>query len=137
MDNKLIEAAKNYRLTVLEKKSEHYERELDKIRQSLAQLSQEAVLRSALKKPELALPVLEVPKEISYRPANGKKQRNRTTHVVAQRWAFWRKQYEAGMTVSMIAKAWDCDHATVCNARRCGWKPSIRGQRRGFLVKSC
>lgn len=137
MDSKLIEAAKNYRLTVLEKKSAHTERELDELKKALSRLQNEAVLRTALKAPELELPVLEVPKEISYRPLNGRKQRNRTPDVVARRWDFWKKQYAAGMTVSMIARAWDCDHATVCNARKCGWKPSIRGKRRGIVVKSC
>jgi len=137
MDSNMIEAAKNYRLIMLEKKSENHDRELDLIRKMVHRLSGEMVLRSALKRPELALPVLDVPKEISYRPVNGKKHRNRACHVVAQRWDFWRKQYEAGMTISMIAQAWDCDHATVCNAKKCNWKPSIRGTRRGLLVKSC
>ena len=86
MDSKLIEAAKNYRLTVLEKKSAHWERELDELKKALNRLQNEAVLRTALKAPELQLPVLEEPKEISYRPVNGKKIRNRTPDVVAQRW---------------------------------------------------
>ena len=137
MDSKLIEAAKNYRLTVLEKKSDHTERELDELKKAISRLQSEAVMLKTLKAPELELPVLEVPKEISYRPLNGRKQRNRTPEVVSRRWDFWKKQYAAGMTVSMIARAWDCDHATVCNARKCGWKPSIRGKRRGIVVKSC
>ena len=102
MDRQLVEAAKNYRLTVLEKKSEHHDRELTELRQLIGRLSSDALMKSAMKKPELALPVLEVPKEISYRPCNGKKVRNRQAHVVAQRWECWRKQYEAGMTVSII-----------------------------------
>lgn len=137
MDSKLIEAAKNYRMTVLEKKSEYHDRELTELRQLIGRLSSEALMKSAMKKPEVALPVLEVPKDISYRPQNGKKVRNREAHVVAQRWEFWRKQYEAGMSVSMISRAWDCDHATVVYAKKCGWKPSIRKARRGILVKSC
>lgn len=137
MDNKLIEAAKNYRLTVLEKKSEHCERELDELKKAFQRLRDEAVLRTAFKVPEVSLPVLEVPKEISYRPINGKKERNRTPDVVARRWELWKKQYAAGMTVTMISRAWDCDRSTVSNARKCGWKPSTPGRRRGILVKSC
>jgi len=137
MDRQLVEAAKNYRLTVLEKKFEHHDRELTELRQLIGRLSSDALMKSAIKKPELALPIMDVPKEISYRPQNGKKVRNREAEVVAQRWEFWRKQYESGMTVSMIARAWDCHHSTVFNAKRCRWKPSIRKARRGILVKSC
>jgi hypothetical protein len=137
MDRQLVEAAKNYRLTVLEKKAEYHDRELTELRQLIGRLSSDALMKSAINKPELALPIMEVPKEISYRPQNGKKVRNRQAHVVAQRWECWRKQYEAGMTVSMIAKAWDCHHATVIMAKKCGWLPSIGKKRRGILVKSC
>lgn len=73
MDRQLVEAAKNYRLTVLEKKAEYHDRELTELRQLIGRLSSDVLMKSAIKKPELALPVMEVPKEISYRPQNGKR----------------------------------------------------------------
>jgi len=137
MDRQLVEAAKNYRLTVLEKKAEYHDRELTELRQLIGRLSSDALMKSALRSRSWRCLSWKCQRKSVTGRQNGKKVRNRQAHVVAQRWECWRKQYEAGMTVSMIARAWDCHHATVIMAKKCGWLPSIGKKRRGILVKSC
>ena len=48
--------------------------------------------------------------------------KNRTAEIVARRWALWRDQHNAGIPISVIARAWGCDHATILNAKSRNWE---------------
>jgi hypothetical protein len=47
---------------------------------------------------------------------------NKLPEKVARRWAVWQQQYINGMSISSIARAWDCDRRSVQYAKRNGWK---------------
>lgn len=57
--------------------------------------------------------------------------KNRTAEIVAKRWAMWRDQHNAGIPISVIARAWGCDHATILNAKARNWesyKPKVNSK---------
>jgi len=73
-----------------------------------------------------------VPKELRIkssgrgRPGGG----NRRTAILAKRWALWRIQREQGYTFQEIARAWGCNHTSVCHAASRNWKPYANYQGR-------
>ena len=73
-----------------------------------------------------------VPKELRIknsgrgRPGGG----NRRTGILAKRWALWKIQREQGFTFQEIARAWGCNHTSVCHAASKNWKPYANYQGR-------
>jgi len=64
------------------------------------------------------MPIMDVPKDLMPTPGKFRARKNRTSEVVAKRWALWKIQYEAGHSFSEIARAWGCDHSTINYAFR-------------------
>lgn len=70
------------------------------------------------------LPQIIVPHELRVLRGKFGKCKNRKVEVVQKRWALWKAQYEAGIPMTVIARAWGCDHASICHAKKQGWEPS-------------
>lgn len=56
--------------------------------------------------------------------------RNRDANTVAKRWALWKTQRAMGYTVQQIARAWGCNHTSIVNAEKNGFKPAYGTNRR-------
>ena len=70
------------------------------------------------------LPQIIVPHELRVLKGKFGKCKNRKIEVVQKRWALWKVQYEAGIPMTVIARAWGCDHGSICHAKKQGWNPS-------------
>jgi hypothetical protein len=64
------------------------------------------------------IPQVVIPPELMHTQGKKDKRSNRSYHIVKQRWEFWKKQYESGMTTKEIAHHWNCDRTTVTHAKR-------------------
>jgi hypothetical protein len=134
--------ALNYRITQLEQKLEarptsELEAKLAQLERTMANLRAEIMAgRQALsegnmdKQKNVLTAMLDesdilVPKELRIRntgrgrPGGG----NRQAKILAKRWALWKIQREQGFTFQEIARAWGCNHTSVCHAASKDWKP--------------
>lgn len=97
---------------------------LEPIASRMAQIEARIGLEKAKTNGQIDLPNIIVPEEL--RVLKGKLGRcnNRKYEIVKRRWALWKAQYEAGIPMNTIARAWNCDHGTIAYARANGWKAS-------------
>ena len=97
---------------------------LEPIASRIAQIEARIGLERAKTQGQIDLPNIIVPEEL--RVLKGKLGRcnNRKYEIVRRRWALWKAQYEAGIPMNTIARAWNCDHGTIAYARSNGWKAS-------------
>jgi len=59
---------------------------------------------------------LDIPKELVPTYGKYRARGNRKYDVVKKRWAIWKAQYNSGLSLTNIAKAWGCHHTTILNA---------------------
>lgn len=90
----------------------------------IGQIEAHLGLEKAKSAEPIDLPEIIVPHELRVLKGKFGKCRNREIEVVQKRWALWRAQYEAGLSMSTIARAWGCDHTSICHAKKQGWNPS-------------
>jgi hypothetical protein len=89
----------------------------------IGQIEAHLGLERAQTKEPIDLPQIIVPHELRVLRGKFGKCNNRKIEVVRKRWALWRAQYEAGISLSTIARAWGCDHGSICHAKKQGWNP--------------
>ena len=89
----------------------------------IAQIESQMPNKPTLPIEQATYPKVEVPQDLRLFAGKRGKKRNRSADVVQRRWAIWKIQSEAGIPFSVIAKAWDCDHGSICYARENGWSP--------------
>ena len=141
--------ALNYRISQLEQKVEarpHHELEakLAQLERTMANLraeimagkqalsegnmnQQKNVLTAMLDEGDILVPKeLRIRNTGRGRPGGG----NRRTGILAKRWALWKIQREQGFTFQEIARAWGCNHTSVCHAASKNWKPYANYQGR-------
>ena len=124
-----------YRVTQLEKKINEINLRIDStsnaIKTQLDLIRSCMVIKEALPTKEgKPLPDIIVPEDLTMKRGKrfkkGKKyftaSKNRQAEIVARRWALWRDQHNAGMPLSVIARAWGCHHSTILNARKNNWE---------------
>jgi hypothetical protein len=90
----------------------------------IAQIEAQIGLEKAQTKEPIDLPQIIVPHELRVLKGKYGKCNNRKIEVVQKRWALWKVQYEAGIPLAAIARAWGCDHGSICHAKKQGWNPS-------------
>lgn len=90
----------------------------------IAQIEAQMGLKKAQTKEPIDLPQIIVPHELRVLRGKYGKCKNRKIDVVQKRWALWKVQYEAGIPMTTIARAWGCDHGSICHAKKQGWNPS-------------
>ena len=95
----------------------------------IAQIEAQIGLEKARSKEAIDLPEIIVPHELRVLKGKYGKCRNRKIEVVQKRWALWRVQYEAGIPMTTIARAWNCDHGSICHAKKHGWEPRKQSRR--------
>ena len=88
----------------------------------VARIEAEMGLKQRLTLTKALAPTIEVPQDLRMLPGKKGKKQNRTAEVVQRRWEIWRMQHEAGIPMNAIARAWGCDHGSICYARSKGWK---------------
>ena len=88
----------------------------------VARIEAEMGLKQRLTLTKALAPTIEVPQDLRMIPGKRGKKQNRTAEVVQRRWEIWRMQHEAGIPMNAIARAWGCDHGSICYARSKGWK---------------
>jgi len=98
-------------------------RKLIPICDRIAQIESQMPNKPTLPIEQANCPTVEVPKDLRLFAGKRGKKRNRSADIVQRRWAIWKIQSEAGIPLSVIAKAWDCDHGSICYARESGWSP--------------
>ena len=87
----------------------------------IGQIEAQIGLEKAKTKEPIDLPQIIVPHELRVLKGRGGKCKNRTFEVVQKRWSLWKAQYEAGIPMNAIARAWDCDHGSICYAKANNW----------------
>lgn len=97
---------------------------LEPICSRIAQIESQIGLERASTPMPVNLPEIIVPHELRVLKGKYGKCNNRKIEVVQKRWALWKAQYEAGISLSTIARAWGCDHGSICHAKKQGWNPS-------------
>lgn len=104
-------------LEVLGQRLVAVEKSLSEVRQELFMTKKklEAALLSRASEPE----DFKIPEELGVDRAQ---KGNKLPDKVARRWAVWHQQYVNGMSISAIARAWDCDRRSVQYAKRNQWK---------------
>ena len=97
---------------------------LEPIASRIAQIEARIGLEKPKTQAQIDLPNIIVPEEL--RVLKGKLGRcnNRKYEIVRRRSALWKAQYEAGIPINTIARAWNCAHGTIAYARSNGWKAS-------------
>lgn len=90
----------------------------------IAQIEAQIGLEKAKSAEPIDLPEIIVPHELRVLKGKFGKCKNRKIEVVQKRWALWKVQYEAGIPMTVIARAWGCDHGSICHAKKQGWNPS-------------
>jgi hypothetical protein len=68
-----------------------------------------------------------IPDELKYQKGEKGKPHNRGADIVQRRWTIWKTQYETGMSISEIARAWECDHGSILYAKSKNWKATGKG----------
>ena len=121
-------AALIYRVKVLEEKLADQGNQIAALASTIAQNRAEMALKQTIE-PNVGkvtayecvkhlMPIMDVPKDLMPTLGKFRARSNRTSEVVAKRWALWKIQYEAGHSFSEIARAWGCDHSTINYAFR-------------------
>jgi len=87
----------------------------------IAQIEAQIGLEKAKTAEPIDLPQIIVPHELRVLKGRGGKCKNRTFEVVQKRWNLWKAQHEAGIPMNAIARAWDCDHGSICYAKANNW----------------
>lgn len=87
----------------------------------IAQIEAQTGLERAKTKEPIDLPQIIVPHELRVLKGKGGKCKNRTFEIVQKRWNLWKAQHEAGIPMNAIARAWDCDHGSICYAKANNW----------------
>jgi len=97
---------------------------LEPIASRIGQIEAQIGLEKAKTNGQIDIPNIIVPEEL--RVLKGKLGRcnNRKYEIVRRRWSLWKAQYDAGIPMNTIARAWKCDHGTIAYARSNGWKAS-------------
>jgi len=113
-----------YRVGQTEKRLNELESKVNTLTQLIASLRSDSMVSKEIAKE--IVPQFDIPKELMMTRSarNGRKRGNRKHDVVKKRWAFWKTQYEAGLTLSEIARQWGCDHGSILYARDRKWNPS-------------
>lgn len=93
------------------------EKSLSEVRQELfvTKKKLEDALLSRASQPE----EFKIPPELD---VDRSQKGNKLPEKVARRWAVWHQQYVNGMSISAIARAWDCDRRSVQYAKQNQWK---------------
>lgn len=148
LDYQMIESALSaisYRLNSVEEKVKKYEK-ITEVRENMgedpfkdgrmatilasrltplcnkvAQIEAKMGLKSSLEVKLPTIPQIEVPVDLRMIPGKGGKKKNRTAEVVQMRWKVWKMQHESGIPMNAIARAWKCDHGSICYAKKQGW----------------
>lgn len=97
---------------------------LEPIASRMAQIEATMGLERAKSAKQMDIPNVIVPEELRVLKGKLGRCRNRKYEIVKKRWALWKAQYEAGIPINTIARAWKCDHGTICYARSNNWKAS-------------
>ena len=113
-----------YRVGEAEKRLKELESKVETLTQIIASVRADSMVSKEIS--QKVLPTFEIPKDLMMTRSarNGSKRGNRKHEVVKKRWAFWKTQYDAGLTISEIAHQWGCDHGSVCYAKARKWNPS-------------
>ena len=90
----------------------------------IGQIEAQLGLKKAQSAEPIDLPQIIVPDELRVLKGKFGKCKNRKIEVVQKRWALWKAQYEAGVPIVAIARAWGCDHGSICHAQKRNWEPS-------------
>lgn len=106
---------------------------LSPICDKIARIESELALKQRSMDFKAPIPPVEVPTDLRLIPGKRGKKANRTDEVVQRRWEIWKMQFEAGIPLNAIARAWNCDHGTICYAKKKNW---IAGNARRSLRKS-
>ncbi|NCA19753.1 MAG: hypothetical protein EBS86_01285 [Crocinitomicaceae bacterium] len=117
-----------YRVSAAEKTIAELRAEVNALRISLTTAVEQIKCSNIqIKTPETEI---IVPKELVH--SKGKRymrygkmvygRRNRNAEQVAKRWSMWKTQLELGISMSAIARAWNCDHSSILHAKKKGFK---------------
>ena len=95
---------------------------LSPICDKIARIEAQMGLKGRFAVTEPLAPTIEVPRDLRLLPGKRGRRSNRTAEVVQRRWDIWRMQFESGIPIAAIARAWGCDHGSLCHAKRMNWK---------------
>ena len=104
--------------------------QLSPICDKIARIEAQMALKQRLSLTEALPPTIEVPQDLRMIPGKNGKKQNRTAEVVQRRWHIWQMQHSAGIPLNAIARAWGCDHGSICYAKAQGWKVGTNERRR-------
>jgi len=74
------------------------------------------------------------PPTIEISPSILNASHRRDLRSVTERWAVWKKMYNAGISPSEISRKFNCDHGSVLYAKRKGFKPAWSCKEKEALV---
>jgi len=94
---------------------------LEPITSRMAQIEARIGLERHNKKQQGDMPNIIVPEELMVLTGKYGKCTNRKYEIVKRRWALWKAQYDAGIPMTTIARAWKCDHGSISYARKNNW----------------
>jgi hypothetical protein len=112
----LVLAATIHRVKMCEDKIREFEQMVSTLTSQMAQNRTEMASKEA---GNIVLGVttpLDIPKELVVTYGKYRARGNRKYDVVKKRWAIWKAQYNSGLSLTNIAKAWGCHHTTILNA---------------------
>jgi len=97
---------------------------LEPISSRIGQIEAQIGLEKPQTNGQMNLPKIIVPEELRVLKGKLGRCKNRKYEIVRQRWRLWKAQYEAGIPMNTIARAWNCDHGTIAYARSNNWTAS-------------
>lgn len=108
-----------HRITMLEKERDEFNKKLEAVYSTMAQIRTELASGGRLIDKQYLTGSIVIPDELRLVKREGQRQkRNRQYHIVQKRWDLWKEQLKTGISVNALAKAWGCDHGTILFARR-------------------
>lgn len=102
---------------------------LEPIASRMAQIEATIGLERANKDDQMDMPNIIIPEELRVLKSKYGKCTNRKHEIVKRRWALWKAQYNAGIPMQTIARAWNCDHGAISYARANNWVASTGWKR--------
>jgi hypothetical protein len=108
-----------HRITMLEKERDDFNKKLEAVYTTMAQIRTELASGGRLIDKQYLTGSIVIPDELRLVKQKGQRQkRNRAYHIVQKRWSLWQEQLKTGISIHALSKAWDCDHGTILFAKK-------------------
>ena len=107
-----------HRITMLERERDEFNKKLEAVYTTMAQIRTELALKTPLTGKECMGGAIIVPDELRLTSIKGRRQKgNRQYHVVQKRWGLWREQLKTGISVHALARFWGVHHTAIVHAQ--------------------